>query len=109
MNELLLSMKKYVEHDEQILAFVIGVFEKDDFSLSYRHGIFAATTRRLLFYGEFPYYPVTFEEYSYLHIGDIDLRPHLVFTYNHETVTAKYIQKGNVGQFARTVRANMNN
>jgi len=109
MNELLLSMKKYVEDDEQILAFVIGIFEKDDFTLSYRHGIFVATTRRLLFYGEFSYYPSTFEEYSYLHIDDINFHPQLVFTCNQETVTAKYIQKGNVERFVRTVRANMNN
>ncbi|MBJ8107181.1 MULTISPECIES: PH domain-containing protein [Bacillus cereus group] len=109
MNELLLSMKKYVEDDEQILAFVIGIFEKDDFTLSYRHGIFVATTRRLLFYGGFSYYPSTFEEYSYLHIDDINFHPQLVFTCNKETVIAKYIQKGNVERFARAVRANMNN
>ncbi|SCM91639.1 Uncharacterized protein BWINRASL_00202 [Bacillus mycoides] len=109
MNELLLSMKKYVEDDEQILAFVIGIFEEDDFTLSYRSGIFVATTRRLLFYGKFPYYPATFKDYSYLHIDDIDFRPCLEFTCNHETVRAKYIQKGNVEQFVRAVRANMNN
>ena len=33
MNELLLSMKKYVEDDEEILAFVVGIFENDDFTL----------------------------------------------------------------------------
>ncbi|EJR01110.1 translation initiation factor, aIF-2BI [Bacillus mycoides] len=109
MNELLLSMKKYVEDDEQILAFVIGIFEKDDFTLSYRHGIFVATTRRLFFYGKFPYYPAIFKDYSYLHIDDIDFRPCFEFTCNHETVRAKYIQKGNVEQFVRAVRANMNN
>ena len=82
MNELLLSMKKYVEDDEKILAFVVGIFEKDDFTLSYQHGIFVATTRRLLFYGKFSYYPAIFEEYSYLHIDDIDFRPHLECTCN---------------------------
>ncbi|MGQ0441042.1 PH domain-containing protein, partial [Bacillus sp. B-TM1] len=51
MNELLLSMKKYLENDEKILAFVVGIFEKDNFTLCYQHGIFVATTRRLLFYG----------------------------------------------------------
>ena len=30
MNELLLSMKKYVDDDEKILAFVVGIFEKDN-------------------------------------------------------------------------------
>ena len=53
MNELLLSMKKYLEDDEKILAFVVGIFEKDNFTLCYQHGIFVATTRRLLFYGNF--------------------------------------------------------
>ncbi|MED0961900.1 translation initiation factor, aIF-2BI [Bacillus cereus] len=109
MNELLSSMKKYVEDDEKILAFVVGIFEKDDFALAYRHGIFAATTRRLLFYGKFPCYPAIFEEYSYLHIDDIDFRPCFEITCNHEMVRAKYIQKGNVERFVRTVRANMNN
>ena len=47
MNELL-SMKKYVDDDEKILAFVVGIFEKDNFILSYQHGVFVATTRRLL-------------------------------------------------------------
>lgn len=53
MNELLLSVKKYLENDENIVAFVIGIFEKDNFTLCYQHGIFVATTRRLLFYGNF--------------------------------------------------------
>lgn len=53
MNELLSSMKKYVEDDEKILAVVVGIFEKDDFTVAYRQGIFAATTRRLLFTGNF--------------------------------------------------------
>jgi len=109
MNELLSSMKKYVEDDEKILAVVVGIFEKDDFTVAYRHGIFAATTRRLLFYGKFSGYPAIFEEYPYLHIDDINFHPQLVFTCNQETVTAKYIQKGNVERFVRTVRANMNN
>ncbi|HDR7870337.1 PH domain-containing protein [Bacillus wiedmannii] len=109
MNELLLSMKKYIEDDEKILAFVVGIFEKDNFTLSYQHGIFAATTRRLLFYGKFPYYPATFKDYSYLHIDSIDFRPQFECTCNHETIRAKYIQKGNVERFVRTVRANMNN
>lgn len=52
MNEILLSMKKYIEDDEKILAFVVGIFEKDNFTLSYQQGIFAATTRRLLFLWE---------------------------------------------------------
>ncbi len=53
MNELLSSMKKYVDDDEKILAFVVGIFEKDNFILSYQHGVFVATTRRLLFTGNF--------------------------------------------------------
>ncbi|PGK47706.1 translation initiation factor, aIF-2BI [Bacillus anthracis] len=109
MNELLLSMKKYIEDDEKVLAFVVGIFEKDNFMLCYQHGIFVATTRRLLFYGEFPYYPSIFKEYSYLHIDSIDFHPYFEFTCNHETVRAKYIQKGNVKRFVRTVRANVNN
>ncbi|MGE7890579.1 PH domain-containing protein [Bacillus cereus] len=109
MNELLLSMKKYIENDEKIVAFVVGIFEKDDFTLSYQHGIFAATTRRLLFYGKFLYYPATFQEYSYLHIDSIDFHPYFEFTCNHKTIRAKYIQKGNVEHFVRTVRANVNN
>lgn len=75
MNELLSSMKRYVEGDEKVLAFVMGIFEKDYFTLCYQHGIFVATTKHLLFYGEFPYYPATFKEYSYLHIDDIGLCP----------------------------------
>lgn len=109
MNELLLSMKKYVEDDEKVLAFVVGIFEKDNFTLSYQYGIFGATTRRLLFYGKFPYYPSTFKEYSYLHIDSIDFYPYFEFTCNHEMVRAKHIQKGNVERFVRIVRANMNN
>ncbi|MCQ6536773.1 PH domain-containing protein [Bacillus mycoides] len=109
MNELLLSMKKYVEEDEKILAFVVGIFEKDDFTLCYQHGIFVATTRRLLFYGKFSCYPAIFEEYSYLHIDDIDFCPYFECTCNRETIRAKYIQSGNVERFVRTVRANMNN
>lgn len=109
MNELLLSMKKYLENNEKILAFVVGVFEKDHFTLCYQHGIFVATTRRLLFYGKFPYYPSTFKEYSYLHIDSIVFRPYFEFICNHETIRAKYIQKGNVEQFVRIVRANVNN
>ncbi len=76
MNELLSSMKKYVDDDEKILVFVVGIFEKDNFMLCYQHGIFVATTRRLLFYGKFPYYPSTFKEYSYLHIDSIDFHPY---------------------------------
>ena len=109
MNELLLSMKKYIEDDEKVLAFVVGIFEKDNFTLCYQHGIFVATTRRLLFYGKFPYYPSKFKEYSYLHIDSIDCQPYFEFTCNQETVRAKYIQKGNVKRFIRTVRANVNN
>ncbi|MRC19344.1 translation initiation factor, aIF-2BI [Bacillus thuringiensis] len=109
MNELLSSMKKYVDDDEKILVFVVGIFEKDNFMLCYQHGIFVATTRRLLFYGKFPYYPSTFKEYSYLHIDSMDFHPYFEFTCNHETIRAKYIQKGNVEQFVRAVRANMNN
>ncbi|HDR7895939.1 PH domain-containing protein [Bacillus pacificus] len=109
MNELLLSIKKFLGNDENVLAFVVGVFEKEHFTLCYQHGIFVATTRRLLFYGKFPYYPSTFKEYSYLHIESIDFRPYFEFTCNHETIRAKYIQKGNVEQFVRIVRANVNN
>ncbi|MGE6541162.1 PH domain-containing protein [Bacillus luti] len=109
MNELLLSMKKYVEDDEKVLAFVVGIFEKDNFTLSYQYGIFVATTRRLLFYGKFPYHPSTFKEYSYLHIDSIDFHPYFEFTCNHEMVRAKHIQKGNVERFVCIVRANMNN
>ena len=109
MNELLLSMKKYIEDDEKVLAFVIGIFEKDNFTLSYQHGVFAATTKRLLFYGKLPYYPTTFKDYSYLHIDSIDFHPHFEFICNHETIRAKHIQKGNVERFVRTVRTNMNN
>ncbi|MGG0303489.1 PH domain-containing protein [Bacillus albus] len=109
MNELLWSMKKYIEDDEKVLAFVVGIFEKDNFTLSYQHGIFVATTRRLLFYGEFPCYPATFKDYSYLHIDSIDFRSYFEFTCNHETIRAKYIQKGNVERFVRIVRANVNN
>ncbi|WP_439020809.1 PH domain-containing protein [Bacillus thuringiensis] len=109
MNELLLSMKKYVEDDEKVLAFVVGMFEKDNFTLSYQYGIFVATTRRLLFYGKLPYYPSTFKEYSYLHIDSIGFRLHFEFICNHETIRAKYIQKGNVERFVRIVRANVNN
>lgn len=71
MNELLLSIKKFLGNDENVLAFVVGVFEKGHFTLCYQHGIFVATTRRLLFYGKFPYYLSTFKEYSYLHIDSI--------------------------------------
>ncbi|MDA1834247.1 PH domain-containing protein [Bacillus cereus group sp. BY142LC] len=109
MNELLLSMKKYLEDDEKILAFVVGIFEKDNFTLCYQHGIFVATTRCLLFYGKFPYYPSIFKEYSYLHIDSIDCHPYFEFTCNHETVRAKHIQKGNVERFVRAARTNMNN
>ncbi|GAB6449647.1 MULTISPECIES: PH domain-containing protein [Bacillus] len=109
MNELLLSMKKYIEDDEKVLAFVVGIFERDNFTLSYQHGIFVVTTRRLLFYGKFSYYPATFKDYSYLHIDSIDFHPHFEFTCNHETIRAKYIQKGNVERFVRAVRVNMNN
>ncbi|MFV8520956.1 PH domain-containing protein [Bacillus sp. SBS7] len=109
MNEFLLSIKKYLGNDENILAFVVGVFEKDNFTLCYQHGIFVATTRRLLFYGKFLYYPATFKEYSYLHIDSIDFRLHFECACNHETIRAKYIQKGNVERFVRIVRANMNN
>lgn len=45
MNELLLSVNKYIEDDEKMLAFVVGIFEKDNFMLCYQHGIFVATTR----------------------------------------------------------------
>ncbi|MGG0293681.1 PH domain-containing protein [Bacillus pacificus] len=109
MNELLLSIKKYLGNDENILAFVVGMFEKDNFTLSYQYGIFVATTRRLLFYGKFPYYPSIFKEYSYLHIDSIVFRPYFEFICNHETIRAKYIQKGDVEQFVRIVRANVNN
>lgn len=109
MNEFLLSIKKYLGNDENILAFVVGVFEKDNFMLCYQHGIFVATTRRLLFYGKFLYYPATFKEYSYLHIDSIVFRPYFEFICNHETIRAKYIQKGNVEQFVRIVRAYVNN
>ncbi|ANC17445.1 translation initiation factor, aIF-2BI [Bacillus cereus] len=109
MNELLLSVNKYIEDDEKMLAFVVGIFEKDNFMLCYQHGIFVATTRRLLFYGKFPYYSSTFKEYSYLYIDSIDFHPYFEFTYNHETVRAKHIQKGNVERFVHVVRANMNN
>ncbi|MGN5653558.1 PH domain-containing protein [Bacillus sp. Brlt_9] len=109
MNELLWSMKKYIEDDEKVLAFVVGIFEKDNFTLSYQHGIFVATTRRLLFYGKFPYYPATFKDYSYLHIDSIDFCSYFEFTCNHETIRAKYIQKGDVERFVRIVRANVNN
>ncbi|EOP76808.1 hypothetical protein KOW_05003 [Bacillus cereus VDM006] len=47
MNELLLNVKKYVEPDEQILSFVVGVYEKDNFFFSYQQGIFVATNRRM--------------------------------------------------------------
>lgn len=53
MNELLLSVNKYIEDDEKMLAFVVGIFEKNNFMLCYQHGIFVATTRRLLFTGNF--------------------------------------------------------
>ncbi|NRR18620.1 PH domain-containing protein [Bacillus pacificus] len=109
MNELLLSIKKFLGNDENVLAFVVGVFEKDNFTLCYQHGIFVATTRRLLFYGKFPYYPSIFKEYSYVHIDSIVFRPYFEFICNHETIRAKYIQKGNVEQFVRIVRANVNN
>lgn len=109
MNELLLSIKKFLGNDENVLAFVVGVFEKGHFTLCYQHGIFVATTRRLLFYGKFPYYPSTFKEYSYLHIDSIVFRPYFEFICNHETIRGKYIQKGNVEQFVRIVRANVNN
>lgn len=109
MNELLLSIKKFLGNDENVLAFVVGVFEKDNFTLCYQHGIFVATTRRLLFYGKFPYYSSIFKEYSYLHIDSIVFRPYFEFICNHETIRAKYIQKGNVEQFVRIVRVNVNN
>lgn len=35
MNELLLSIKKFLGNDENVLAFVVGVFEKDHFTLCY--------------------------------------------------------------------------
>ncbi|OOZ85320.1 PH domain-containing protein [Bacillus cereus] len=109
MSELLLSIKKYLGNDEIILTFVVGIFEKDNFTLCYQYGIFVATTRRLLFYGKIPYYPSTFKEYSYLHIDSIDSCPYFEFTCNHEMVRAKRIQKGNVERFVHTVRTNMNN
>ena len=108
MNELLSSMKKYVDDDEKILAFVVGIFEKDNFILSYQHGVLLPLLD-VSFYGKFPYYPSTFKEYSYLHIDSIDFHSYFEFTYNHETVRAKHIQKGNVERFVHVVRANMNN
>ncbi|WP_459503367.1 PH domain-containing protein [Bacillus sp. C1] len=109
MNELLLNVKKYVESDEQILSFVVGVFEKDNFVFSYQQGIFVATNKRILFYGKFPYYPITFEEYSYFCIDDVEIFPRLVFIHNREVIVAKYIQAGNVKKFVDTIRANLNN
>ncbi|PEE40067.1 PH domain-containing protein [Bacillus pseudomycoides] len=109
MNELLLNVKKYVEPDEQILSFVVGIYEKDNFFFSYQQGIFVATNRRILFYVEFGYYPAIFEEYSYLHIDEIDMYPHLVFAHKNETVGAKHIQTGNVKKFVHAIRANLNN
>ncbi|MDG0958152.1 translation initiation factor, aIF-2BI, partial [Bacillus paranthracis] len=50
-----------------------------------------------------------FKEYSYLHIDSIVFRPYFEFICNHETIRAKYIQKGNVEQFVRIVRAYVNN
>ncbi|WP_249727512.1 PH domain-containing protein, partial [Bacillus paralicheniformis] len=96
----------YVDDDEKILAFVVGIFEKDNFILSYQHGVFVATTRHLLFYGKFTYYSSTFKEYSYLHIDSIDFHPYFAFTCNHETIRAKYIQKGKVEQYVRAVKVN---
>ncbi|MBY0596459.1 PH domain-containing protein [Bacillus bingmayongensis] len=109
MNDLLLNVKKYLESDEQILSFVVGIFEKDNFSFSYQQGIFVATNKRILFYGEFPYYPIIFEEYSYFCIDDIEIFPRLVFIHNSEVVVAKYVQAGNVKKFVDAVRANLYN
>ena len=108
MNELLSSMKKYVDDDEKILAFVVGIFEKDNFILSYQHGVLLPLLD-VSFLGKFPYYSSTFKEYSYLYIDSIDFHPYFEFTCSHETIRAKYIQKGNVERFVRAVRANMNN
>ncbi len=44
-----------------------------------------------------------------MHIDSIDFHPYFEFTYNHETVRVKHIQKGNVERFVHVVRANMNN
>ena len=52
MNELLSSMKKYVDDDEKILAFVVGIFEKDNFILSYQHGVLLPLLD-ISFYGNF--------------------------------------------------------
>lgn len=109
MNELVLNVKKYLESDEQILSFVLGIFEKDKFAFSYQQGIFVATNKRILFYGKFAYYPITFEEYLYCCIDDIEMFPRLVFIHNSEVVVAKYIQAGNVKKFVDAVRANLNN
>ncbi|KEK22363.1 PH domain-containing protein [Bacillus gaemokensis] len=109
MNELLRNVKKYVEPDEQILSFVIGIFEKDNMFLSYQHGIFVATNRRILFYGKLPYYPAKWEEYFYLYIEDVCVSPHLSFTYRGENVVGRYIERGNVKQFVYAVKREMNN
>ncbi|MEN1938354.1 PH domain-containing protein [Paenibacillus sp. 102] len=109
MKKLLLNVKEYLESDEQILSFVVGIFEKDNFTISYQQGIFVATNKRILFYGKCLYYPITYEEYSYCCIDDIEMFPQLVFIYNSEVLMAKYIQAGNVKKFVDAVRANLNN
>ncbi len=53
MNELLSSMKKYVDDDEKILAFVVGIFEKDNFILSYQHGVLLPLLDVSFFTGNF--------------------------------------------------------
>ncbi|MDM5153012.1 PH domain-containing protein [Bacillus sp. DX1.1] len=109
MNELLFAVQKYVKLEGKILSFVIGVFEKENFTFSYQYGICVATNMRIIFYGKLPYYPATFEEYAYLYMEDIGTIPQLAFTHNGETVTAKHIQKGNIEQFAYVVQGHLNN
>ncbi|HEK9102781.1 PH domain-containing protein [Bacillus pfraonensis] len=109
MKELLLNVKKYVESDEQILSFVVGIFERDNFTFSYQQGIFVATNKRILFYGKRLYYPIILEEYSYFCIDEIEMFPRLAFIHNSEVVVAKYIQAGNVKKFVDAVRANLHN
>ncbi|MGQ0517531.1 hypothetical protein ACT453_46690, partial [Bacillus sp. D-CC] len=94
---------------------VVGIFEKDNFMLCYQHGIFVATTRRLLFYGKFPYYPLTFFSLSSIYLFTLNkssfmhIPPNTILEKNpwivtnrfnsfikYETVRAKHIQKGNV-------------
>ncbi|MDR4248610.1 PH domain-containing protein, partial [Bacillus thuringiensis] len=89
MNEILSSMNKYVDDDEKNIVCVVVSLERETGMLCYQQGIVVATTRRMLYYRKFPYYPTTYKEYSYVTIDSIDFHPYCEFTCNNETIRAK--------------------